>query len=164
MVPHPVKATAPSVVTLAQFFHKTLVLLKKLFPVENLSSLVHLSLSGSQKTQVLCALFYWNANTIRQEKVETSMLSSSRIANLSHCVTSCNTCFFKSSAMSSVHLPTLFTDKGVHFCLLPCYFACIISVIFFPWQEEQLFPQWYVAFCLSLLPEKLQRRLLDIYH
>jgi len=46
----PVKAATPSVVTLAQFFHKTLFLLEKSFTTENTSSPAHLSFSGSQNS------------------------------------------------------------------------------------------------------------------
>lgn len=40
------------------------------------------------------------------------------------------TCFFKSSAVFSMHFPTVFPEKGMCFTLSPYCFPCIMSAIF----------------------------------
>jgi len=42
--------------------------------------------------------------------------------------------------VSSVHLPAVFTEKGVHFSLLPYCFVCIISAIFTGGGRDNCFP------------------------
>lgn len=105
----------PSTVTLPEYFYKALFLLKKSFNMENMSSPVHLSFSGSHSVQsTYNSILKQNlANTVNWEMLETSVLSANCTAKFSHCII-CYDHFFKPPTSLYMNLPAVFADKMMH--------------------------------------------------
>lgn len=94
--------------------------------------MVDLLFSGLQKV-ALHLFHYWKqnlSNTLIWGILETFVLSSIHSGILFHCVNCADTCLFKSSAVFSLCLLTVFADKGMHFSLLLYCFLSIITAIF----------------------------------
>lgn len=150
-----VKASTQSVVIFILFSHKTALLLNKSSVIEMISSRY-----SSLKIIIIIILWVFHSQipnlacTTNRDMFGTSVLSSR--AALPHCINSPNTCHFTSSAAFSLHLPTTFADKGMHFSLPMDWFLRVISS-FLPKEGRTSIPWWCVAFKLSRLSKIISK-------